>query len=151
MYNRRYVEEQLSKALSDYKESKVPFSLLMLDVDHFKSVNDVYGHDVGDKVLVNVSASIKDSVRSVDTPGRWGGEEFIVICMSDIEGATSNAEKLSKKIAEKDNSPAALVTVSIGVTPVLNKDSIDTVLKRVDQALYEAKNSGRNQVIIKLS
>ena len=150
LYNRRYVEEQLYQTLTNFNDSQVPFSLLMLDIDHFKSINDVYGHDVGDKVLVNVSSSIKNSVRSVDTPGRWGGEEFIVVCMSDIDGATSNAEKLGKIIAEQDNSPAGSVTVSIGVTPVLIQDTIDTVLNRVDQALYEAKNNGRNQVIIRM-
>ncbi|USD66636.1 diguanylate cyclase [Vibrio sp. SCSIO 43136] len=150
LYNRRFVEEQLHNLLESDPQSRHPVSLLMLDVDHFKSVNDNYGHNTGDRVLVNVSASIKASIRSVDMAGRWGGEEFIVLCMSDIDGATTSAKKLGQQIAKQDNSPVEQVTVSIGVTPVLNKDTIDSVLNRVDQALYSAKNSGRNQVMIKL-
>jgi diguanylate cyclase (GGDEF)-like protein len=130
-------------------DGSTPVSILMLDIDHFKSINDQFGHDVGDKVIVNVSGSIRKSVRSVDIPGRWGCEEFIVLCMSDLEGAVSNAEKLGNIIAEQDNSPVGQVTVSIGVTSLLSQDTVDSLLTRVDKALYQAKNSGRNQIIIR--
>lgn len=150
LYNRRYVEERIHEALrQEPGDGSTPVSILMLDIDHFKSINDQFGHDVGDKVIVNVSGSIRKSVRSVDIPGRWGGEEFIVLCMSDLEGAVSNAEKLGNIIAEQDNSPVGQVTVSIGVTSLLSQDTVDSLLTRVDKALYQAKNSGRNQIIIR--
>jgi len=148
LYNRRYIEEQIQRAL-DTVQSQQPYSLLMLDIDHFKSINDSFGHDVGDNVLVNIASSIKKAIGYTSTPGRWGGEEFIVLCQSEMDEAVTTANNIVSKIAIQDNSPANTITVSIGVTPLLNGDSTDTVLKRVDQALYHAKHNGRNQVVTK--
>lgn len=149
LYNRRYVEEQIQRALKATNGAQ-HHSLLMLDIDHFKSINDSFGHDVGDEVLVNVASSIKNAIGYTSTPGRWGGEEFIILCQSNVDEAVSSANSIVNKIAKQDNSPAKTITVSIGVTPILSGDSIDTVLKRVDQALYHAKHNGRNQVVTKI-
>lgn len=122
LYNRRYVEEQLQSAFKKREESDAPFSILMLDIDHFKSINDAYGHHVGDKVLANIASSIQHSVRSGDIAGRWGGEEFIVLCLSSIKDAASIANKLGEAISSEDYSPVeSLVTASIGVTQCLVK------------------------------
>ena len=150
LYNRRYAEETLALALTQLNDNNEPLSLLMLDVDNFKSINDQFGHSAGDHILKNVSHSIKQSIASEDTPARWGGEEFLIVCKTNIEAASINAEKIGRVIAEQDNRPANSVTVSIGVTPALYSDTIDSLLNRVDKALYEAKNSGRNQVVIRL-
>lgn len=150
LYNRRYAEETLTHALTQLSEHNEPLSLLMLDVDNFKSINDQFGHSSGDHILKNVSHSIKHSISSEDTPARWGGEEFLIVCKTNIEAANISAEKIGRVIAEQDNSPAHSVTVSIGVTPALYSDTIDSLLSRVDKALYEAKNNGRNQVVIRL-
>lgn len=150
LYNRRYAEETLAHALAQLNHNNEPLSLLMLDIDNFKSINDQFGHSVGDRILKNVSRAIKSSVLSTDTPARWGGEEFLIVCKTTIETANANAETIGRLIAEQDNTPANSVTVSIGVTPALDSDTIDSILNRVDKALYDAKNNGRNQVVIRL-
>ncbi|EGU32020.1 Serine/threonine protein kinase and Signal transduction histidine kinase (STHK) with GAF sensor [Vibrio ichthyoenteri ATCC 700023] len=150
LYNRRYIEEQISTALYNLEENNQPISILMLDVDHFKAINDTYGHNMGDKVLVNVANSILQSTEPGDIQGRWGGEEFVVLCPYNVNLATNRAESIRRNISKIDLLEAGNVTVSVGVTSCLIQDSIDSVLNRVDQALYEAKNSGRNQVIIKM-
>jgi len=149
LYNRRYVEEYINDNMQKRQFDLEPMSILMLDVDHFKSINDTFGHSKGDHVLVSVAKTIKQSIDVKDIPARWGGEEFIVICPTSIDAAINNAQLISNNISNLDLLEGANVTVSIGVTPCLQDDTIDNVLSRVDEALYQAKNNGRNQVILK--
>lgn len=123
--------------------------ILIFDVDHFKSVNDHYGHDAGDAVLSTLAQVIGKNVRQSDVLGRWGGEEFILICPQiSREQLQGRAEKLRLAIAQHDFTiPSAVlrVTVSIGATIVGLQEGFDAAFKRADTALYTAKNSGRNQ------
>jgi diguanylate cyclase (GGDEF)-like protein len=123
----------------------------MLDLDHFKQVNDTYGHAVGDKVLVAITAAIRSLLRDIDVFGRLGGEEFAILQQeTDLAGGRATAERLRAAVAETavDTGNTVLkVTISIGVALLSPDDSgLDEVLKRADDAMYEAKRSGRNQV-----
>ena len=118
----------------------------MLDIDHFKSINDTYGHDVGDKVLINVARSLVQNIREVDIVGRWGGEEFIILVQEDIVGASILAEKLRIKIMEQCYEANVKVTASFGLAQYFNGEPIDSLVRRADQGLYKAKNNGRNKV-----
>ncbi|GAK82601.1 signal transduction histidine kinase CheA [Vibrio ponticus] len=150
LYNRGYIEEKLVQTLNNCVQSNQSFSLLMLDIDHFKSINDRYGHNKGDRVIVNVSQKILKAIEQEDLAGRWGGEEFLVLCTTDIEGACARANSIRTAITSIELPDSSHVTASIGVTQYAIGDTEDSILNRVDLALYEAKNSGRNQVIIKL-
>lgn len=124
-------------------------SLLMLDIDFFKRVNDTYGHDVGDKILVEVSNTILQTLRNVDIVGRWGGEEFVMLIPTvELTMAVVIANNIRIAIEKKNIDTANSVTVSIGVTEIKEKDTLQRALKRADNALYEAKESGRNCVKI---
>lgn len=122
----------------------------MFDIDHFKKVNDTYGHDVGDYVLESISKIIKTSVRETDIFARWGGEEFLILCAEiNIENTEILAEKLRESIGTYNFENVGNITASFGVTIYDEKDDRDTFLKRVDEALYEAKENGRNRVVRK--
>ncbi|MAK62156.1 MAG: PleD family two-component system response regulator [Ponticaulis sp.] len=153
LFNRRHMMKQLGQYLKRANTGGPPVSVFIADIDHFKRVNDTYGHDVGDEVLQEFAARIKDNVRPGDIPCRQGGEEFVVI-MPDTTGdlASAAAERLRRNIAGKsfsvDRDRRSLdVTVSVGVSTSDNqKCTIDELIKRADEALYEAKEAGRNQV-----
>ncbi len=150
--NRRFFNRSLEHALLLKKRNNTNLSVLFLDLDNFKKINDTKGHDVGDKVLKRIAKILNITIRATDFTSRWGGEEFIVLMLdSDIDGAISSAAKLCKAI-EQDKSLVSLVdhkvTASLGVTEVKNDDNIDAILKRVDNALYKAKDSGKNQYIV---
>lgn len=123
-------------------------ALILLDIDHFKMVNDVYGHDVGDEVLQSVSGLILQSLRVGDAAVRWGGEEILVICpKTKPEGAGKVAEKLRSQIAELRFLDSGLtISASFGVANIAVGDSFEQTFRRADEALYRAKNSGRNRV-----
>jgi len=122
-------------------------SLVMLDIDFFKKINDTYGHDIGDRVLVEVSNIILQSLRNTDTISRWGGEEFVMLLpTANLQTALKIAENIRKTIEQKEINIAKHVTVSLGVTEVQKEDILESALKRADEALYEAKKSGRNCV-----
>ncbi|WP_348946187.1 GGDEF domain-containing protein [Chitinibacter sp. FCG-7] len=127
-----------------------PLTLLALDLDHFKRVNDVYGHDAGDAVLVTVAKTLRGILRECDLPARFGGEEFIVaLPQTTIDGAMIIAERIRTAIAAQAisvNGQEIHCTVSIGVVQVKGK-AFDLALKQADQALYQAKEAGRNCVI----
>lgn len=119
-----------------------------MDIDFFKKVNDTYGHDIGDMILKGVSLIIRDVLRVSDYPFRWGGEEFIILCPSTtLQEIKVLAERLRERIAENDFSIHKHVTVSIGITQYHESEAVDEMIKRADQALYHAKESGRNRVI----
>lgn len=144
--NRRSFLRLLSQAAA----SSQPFSLVMFDIDHFKSINDTYGHDIGDAVLREISQLVRDNVRENDTLARWGGEEFMVLSTrSDIKRAKRVAERLRKAVAEFSfTGVPRQITSSFGVALHATDESGEDLVKRADEALYEAKETGRNKVVV---
>ncbi|HKK09494.1 MAG TPA: diguanylate cyclase [Bacteroidales bacterium] len=150
LFNRQHFETELSKALAYIKRYGTNISLVMIDIDHFKEVNDRYGHDVGDKVLVEFAKRCKAILREPDTPVRWGGEEFIIILPeTDVNAAGEASEKLRQHIISEPFFDVGTVTVSLGVTGLLLSDNKNSLLKRLDDALYDSKRFGRNRVTTK--
>ena len=152
IYNRRAYDKKALEEMERYLRYKNIFSMLLFDVDHFKRVNDVYGHDIGDKCLKEIIKKIKPGLRKTDFLARFGGEEFIVL----LPGTSKNkavivAEKIREIVEEIEffhKKERVSITVSVGVTSVKKKDlSIDDVFKRLDNAMYKAKKSGRNKVV----
>ncbi|PJI97319.1 periplasmic/7TM domain sensor diguanylate cyclase [Acidovorax sp. 69] len=124
-----------------------PLSVLMLDIDHFKRINDGQGHLMGDKVLVELARVIQATVRQVDTVCRWGGEEFVVVCHETTgEQAAQQAERLLQCVRQHAFAHGQPVTISAGVATVRSGDSVETLLARADGALYQAKTTGRDRV-----
>jgi len=149
-YNRRMFIELLERELQRARRYGTVFSLLMFDIDYFKKVNDRYGHDAGDRVLVEVVEICRGTVRTTDILARWGGEEFMVLMpQTESDKARSMAERLRKAVAHHAFADIESLTVSVGVTSLRQLDTIDVLLKRVDEALYAAKKAGRNRVIVK--
>ncbi|MEM9668757.1 MAG: PleD family two-component system response regulator [Pseudomonadota bacterium] len=153
LYNRRYMTSQLDQLIQRSAQGGAPTSVVALDIDHFKSVNDTMGHEAGDRVLVEFSERLKKSVRPQDTVCRQGGEEFLVIMPeTSVDAACSVAERVRQSVAADpftfgNDGAEVSVTVSAGVASnELGASSTDDMLKRADEALYEAKKSGRNQV-----
>jgi diguanylate cyclase (GGDEF)-like protein/PAS domain S-box-containing protein len=148
IYNRVKLDASLEIEFNRFQRYKDIFSIILIDIDHFKSVNDNYGHQVGDSVLIQLSKLLKEHCRKTDIVGRWGGEEFMIICPdTDIKGSTLLAEHLRKLVDEFEFNVVKHKTISVGVAEIYNSDNIETLLKRVDDNLYEAKNSGRNKVV----
>lgn len=148
-YNRRYGLARLSDELARQKRYQIPLSILLLDFDRFKSINDKYGHEIGDKALCALVLACENVLRQIDVLVRWGGDEFLVLLPSTGEkGAASAAERLREAIAGAritlDNGEALEFTVSIGVATA-EGESVTKLLRRADAALYEAKRLGRNQ------
>ena len=151
LYNHRYFQEQLANALENAKRYESQLSLIIIDIDDFKKFNDTYGHQAGDRVLVQVSQLLKRNVRSADIACRYGGEEMSIILPNiNKESAIFTAEKLCKTIAEKDfllNEKPAKVTISIGVSTYPHDGlSSQDIIKIADERLYKAKANGKNQV-----
>ena len=153
--NKAYGEKALREAISNTHECSEPLSLLMVDLDHFKHVNDTYGHLAGDRVLKSVSRRIRHILHYSDTPVRYGGEEFMVILANtDRKGLETVGERLRKNIEEKpfvidDNGVEIKVTTSVGGSICFKGDrGIEALIERADNALYQAKGSGRNRLVI---
>ena len=150
LFNRRYFERSLNYDLERFKRYARPFSVVMFDVDHFKRVNDTYGHAIGDLTLRHLAELAKATVRSADLVARWGGEEFVLLLPeTNADGAMTTAERLREKVGRTslDTEQGALViTISLGVLAVDNGYSGDqqAIMQSVDNALYRAKESGRN-------
>jgi diguanylate cyclase (GGDEF)-like protein len=123
-----------------------PLSIIFFDIDFFKSVNDTYGHDIGDKVLKDLATVVKEHIRKDDFFARWGGEEFVIIVKDDIDTANSLAEKLREIVANYEFKGVSKVTCSFGVSTLKSSDTFDTLIKRSDDALYLSKQNGRNRV-----
>ena len=146
-YNRTKYREVIKTEIERTKRSSSPLSVAMFDIDHFKGVNDTYGHAVGDYVLKTLSQIAKGNIREIDYLIRWGGEEFIVIALdTDIRGAEVLAEKIRKAIENYNFNNVGRVTVSFGVTQFKQDDTEDSFMKRADDAMYQAKEKGRNRL-----
>lgn len=153
LYNRRYLEETLKRELSRAERDGHPLSVLMGDIDHFKRLNDTYGHPAGDDVLRALGSLLRRNVRASDIPCRYGGEEFVVVLPNTpLEVARERAELVRQNFADL---PIAFggrqleSTVSIGVSVYLGHgDTVDALISAADQALYKAKQAGRNKVCI---
>ncbi|MDO9265866.1 MAG: diguanylate cyclase [Sulfurimonas sp.] len=152
LYNRLKLKSVFDSEIERTSRYGQIFSVIMLDIDHFKSVNDTYGHNIGDKTLIDVAKILKKSSRITDIVGRWGGEEFIIVLpQTDIKAAAEHAEILRAKIEQQRFEAVGRITSSFGVNSFIEGDTSETIVKRADDALYEAKNSGRNRVCIKES
>ncbi len=152
LYNHRFMMERCKFEFERTKRYGFPLSCIILDIDHFKMVNDTYGHQFGDFILRQLGALLKEKTRSADICGRYGGEEFIVLMALPITKATDYVFRLHKAIADHtftENEKSAKITVSIGIAEYRSEmQSWSELIKRADRALYEAKNSGRNLVRI---
>ncbi|MGB0696091.1 MAG: diguanylate cyclase [Rhodospirillaceae bacterium] len=148
LFNRVKLDAELAKERERaIRSNNSPLSVILLDLDHFKSVNDTFGHLVGDKVLVELAKILKRHKRSIDIVGRWGGEEFLIICPNtDLNGALTMAEKMRAKISDYNFNTVGQKTASFGVSSLYEDEEIETLLDRADKALYLAKKNGRNQV-----
>ena len=149
-YNRRHLLELLENEKNRSLRGNAVFTIAMLDIDHFKKVNDTYGHQAGDEVLRRVSAAIKSTMRNTDFCGRYGGEEFVlVLIQTDLKEAMICAERMRANI-EKCRFPGIgnglTITASIGLSQYQTREEIDTMVARADRALYRAKEGGRNRV-----
>jgi len=150
LLNRRGARQAIKREVARGARSGKPFGLVLVDIDHFKKVNDTFGHDAGDAVLVEVARAIQSKLRPQDHCARWGGEEFLaVITETDLCGMVLVAERIrlgvqAVEITHGDHTIG--VTVSIGVSLYEDGESISACLKRADHCLYLAKRSGRNQV-----
>lgn len=154
LYNRRYMEETLEREIHRAVRSRIPIGIIMMDIDHFKSLNDTYGHEAGDLVLAELSGIIRKNVRASDVACRYGGEEFILILPNaDGEVTRQRAENLRAEVESYEfvyhRQSLRKVTVSLGVAAFPEHDqSADSILKKADEALYLAKKLGRNRVEI---
>ncbi|MDD2789739.1 MAG: GGDEF domain-containing protein [Sulfurimonas sp.] len=156
--NRRHLDEKLANEFSKATRYDLPLSAFMIDIDHFKDVNDTYGHDVGDVVLKNIAALIKQTIRETDFVARYGGEEIVVLLpLANSQNAMFLAERLRNKIQDfvisvksvQENSLELSITVSIGVaTRTVKTTKAEELIKDADEAMYQAKNSGRNRVML---
>lgn len=147
LYNRHGLDRVLREEAAMRKRFPRPLSVILLDVDHFKRVNDCFGHAIGDQVLEGVATALRAGVREVDAAGRWGGEEFLVVCRNtDLEGALVLAEKLRARIEAHSMPGPGGVTASLGVAQNDLNEELHHLLARADLALYRAKEAGRNRV-----
>ncbi len=149
LLNRRGFEIAYQTLLNIHTREPKPFATLYLDIDHFKKINDTYGHDIGDKVIKKLSKILKENLRKSDIIARWGGEEFIALVDNvDIQAAEEIAQKIRKNIEEYNYSKLPRFTVSIGVAHIKGDEDLDVIIKRADKVLYSAKKSGRNRVVV---
>jgi diguanylate cyclase (GGDEF)-like protein len=147
-YNRKGLEEVLEQALADWREHRHPLGLVLIDIDHFKAVNDTHGHQAGDRVLRRLAELVRSHVRAQDLLGRWGGEEFLLVCRdTGREQALAIAEKLRALVAGLDFGDGLHVTASFGVAAMDGERPLEQLFSAADAALYRAKAEGRNRVV----
>lgn len=149
--NRRFVEINLAARLEELKRYGFEFSVLFMDADHFKEINDRHGHAVGDRILKMLSATVANSLRSFDIIGRWGGEEFVVLLINTTAHDLFNLADRLRRLVEQsvltlDNGETLQITVSIGATAVQRGDTVESLVERADKLMFESKRRGRNLV-----
>ena len=149
VYNRGKLDTLLERELKRSLRYHIDLSVILLDIDFFKSINDRYGHITGDKVLIQIASILKELTRVNDFIGRWGGEEFLIICPnSNKTQAHSVALKIKNFLEEFDFGIDTIITASFGISTYKKNDTIDTILQRADKTLYKAKDNGRNRIEI---
>jgi len=147
-YNRAKFDYDLKYWMVKSKKEKLSLSLMMLDFDDFKRINDEYGHLTGDNVIIETTALIMDNIRETDVFARWGGEEFVLLLPNTNKAhAVELIERLRKSIEDHDFMGAGRVTCSFGVVQMTDDDDAETLLKKADKMLYKAKNAGKNSVV----
>ena len=151
LFNRSHGSDLAENEIARFRRAKHPVAFMLLDVDHFKSINDRYGHEMGDKILAEIGQLIPAQLRTQDIVARWGGEEFLVILPdTGIESALASAERIRSAFRSHDwkaaTSEAVAVTISIGVSEMCENDDRGSVISRADRALYRGKAGGRNRV-----
>lgn len=152
--NRRYTESFLAGKLVELEEFGTPFGVALVDIDHFKMINDAHGHDIGDQVITMTAKSLRAAIRSTDLVGRWGGEEFLIVFSAvDMEKLEQMAERMRMLVeassiqqAEKDVG----VTVCIGAVSVERRVNKEQIIRLADKLMYQCKSKGRNQVSVRL-
>ena len=152
--NRKHFDETMSEAMRLALESDKPLALLMIDIDHFKSVNDTYGHATGDQVLRLVAATLKQNIKGRDIAARYGGEEFaIVLPNTALQQAIGLADQLRRTVMARELKKKSTgevigrITISVGVAALLGYDTVESLIERADGYLYAAKRGGRNRVV----
>ncbi|WP_050741306.1 sensor domain-containing diguanylate cyclase [Acetobacterium bakii] len=147
LYNRSKLDDILENEFRRSNRTALPFAVILLDVDHFKWVNDHFGHQVGDAILITLAEIFRSTIRVNDSVGRWGGEEFLFILPDTDEACAMRlAEKIRMRICEFHFEKPKQVTASLGVTVYRGDCSLETIVTRADVAMYAAKKAGRNQV-----
>jgi two-component system cell cycle response regulator len=152
LYNRRYLDTHLQSSVARAAATEKPLCVLIFDIDHFKGINDSYGHDAGDDVLKDFCERLRRGVRGIDLVARYGGEEFVLVMPeTDAAFAATVAERLRHDV-EKDlfvtrGGAKIAVTVSIGLAESQPTDTAEQLFRRADKALYAAKRAGRNRVV----
>lgn len=149
IHNRESLNNLLEIELYRSKRYKSPLAVILFDIDHFKKINDTFGHQRGDAVLKTMVNLVQSNLRSTDIFGRWGGEEFLIAAPGiSSEQGLKLAEKIRRLVQDHDFPEVHQVTASFGVTAYRPDDSVDTLLRRADLALYKAKGGGRNRVVL---
>lgn len=149
LFNRHQGEKLLSAAESEMAKDRYPIGILMCDIDHFKSVNDQFGHPIGDRVLRDVAHILRQSVRADDSVIRWGGEEFLILLRNCEQApAIELAERIRKRVEAHRDEDVGQVTISLGLATLSPGETNDQLINRADQALYESKHTGRNRVTL---
>lgn len=147
LYNRRIINELIQYEIERSERYKKGFSIIIVDIDFFKRVNDRHGHLAGDELLKKFAHILQDTIRHTDKVGRWGGEEFVVLCPeTKPEGAESLANKIREKIESTTFNDFGKQTASFGIACYQQGSTLDSMISHADEALYTAKNSGRNRV-----
>jgi diguanylate cyclase (GGDEF)-like protein len=154
LLNRRYFQERLAEEIERFKRHKLPFALIMMDIDDFKRLNDTYGHVVGDDALVRTARAVRSSIRAIDVAARYGGEEFTVILpQTSKQAGKTMAHRIGRAVARTPISTpkgdTAYLTMSLGVASFPDDaQTLEDLLRRSDEALYEAKRRGKNQAVL---
>ncbi len=147
--NRTHMNQILHKEYSRFERHNQRFGIIMLDIDHFKQINDTHGHDAGDRVLKKLAALFGGAIRTSDFIARWGGEEFLICCTTiEEEDLLPIAETIRQLVANTDFEANQKITASLGCAAIVRGENISELIKRADIALYEAKNNGRNQSVV---
>ncbi|MDQ7050066.1 MAG: GGDEF domain-containing protein [Enterobacterales bacterium] len=148
--NRRYFDKQFKLEIQKVQRFSTELSLMMLDLDHFKTINDQFGHPIGDQVLKEFSQLLQSKIRATDILSRWGGEEFIILMpQTSLSNAAIFAEKIRSMIKRHTFETISQLTISIGITSVeLDSNGENNAMSKVDKALYQAKRAGRDRVFV---
>jgi diguanylate cyclase (GGDEF)-like protein len=147
LYNRRKLDEVLEEELVRCRRYAQQFAVILMDIDHFKRINDSHGHHVGDTVLQAMAQILRERTRDADALARYGGEEFVIVCRhSTIDGAAETAERIRAAISGHEFAGVGHATASFGVAACCEGDTSENLMERADAALYRAKNAGRNRV-----